>query len=80
MGSVNGEMQCANIDILEDNDYELDHTFTADIMTITPDAIMNNAGTARIEITDDDGKLLLHPDHVLYNSSVSFCLQFQQSH
>ena len=53
-------MDCVNIVIIDDNDYELVHTFSVDIMTIEPpNSVMDTAGTANVQITDNDGKLLL---------------------
>ena len=71
MGTVNGDMQCLDIDIIDDADYELDHTFNVDIIAIEPTVVMNRAGMARVEIMDNDSKLSLNADRVLYNKIIS---------
>ena len=66
VGSLNGQRECLNIPIIDDDDFELTQTFNVDVMTISPPIIPSAGPMAQVEISDNDGKPLLHPSHVLH--------------
>ena len=57
VGVGNGASDCLNIQILEDFDFEGDHSFFVDIMSISPPTVglADIAGQAVVNIMDDDG-------------------------
>ena len=83
-GSMNGQTDCVNIPIIDDDDFELTQTFNVDMMTISPPIIPSAGPMAQVEISDNDSKPLLYPSHVLHTHKivyfVSFCLQLQRPH
>ena len=54
--SMNGDMECANVTIIDDNALELDETFTVTLNTSEPTVTLDTNATT-ITITDDDGSL-----------------------
>ena len=76
VGSTNGQRQC-----VDDPDYELVQIFNVDMMTISPPIIPSAGPMAQVEISDNDGKPLLYPSHILHTIYfVSLCLQLQRPH
>lgn len=58
-GSGNGDSRCLNIPIVNDNDFEGDHTFQVGVRTVTPNIVDGVAlGDAPVIIQDSVGKLL----------------------
>ena len=57
-GAVSGDTECLSIPIINDNDFEGDHSFQAQLMAIEPASvpIMLNMDLASI-IIDDDGEI-----------------------
>ena len=55
VGSGNGDTNCLTVPILEDVDFEGDHSFTVDIVSISPTSVglADNAGVAVVNIEDD---------------------------
>ena len=58
-GADNGDTVCTSITIIDDDDFEGDHSFTADIDAITPSTIdiMLSTTAAEIVIQDDEGEI-----------------------
>ena len=57
-GAVSGDTECLSIPIINDNDFEGDHSFQAQLMAIEPSSvpIMLNMDLVTI-IIDDDGEI-----------------------
>ena len=57
-GAVDGVTECISISILNDNDFENDHSFQAQIMAVSPDdkPTILDSTLATILIQDNDGK------------------------
>ena len=58
--SINGDVQCLNLEIIDDADYEREHTFNIFIAEIEPPVVMESAEAALVEITDNDSKSLFN--------------------
>ena len=56
-GSVNGDTGCVNIPILEDPDFEGDHTFQVEVGSVSP-SIVDPPNLVAVTIMDDGGKML----------------------
>ena len=55
---MDGETECATITIVDDNNYENNHSFTATIASTTPALAINITNTiSTVTIIDNDGKL-----------------------
>ena len=50
---MNGEIECVNISILDDLNYEGPHSFQVDIQSISPNVISDAAGIGLVTIVDD---------------------------
>ena len=61
-GSGNGASDCFQIEILDDDDFEGDHEFGINVMSVSPAGIATFSGLAQIIIMDNDGKLLTQID------------------
>ena len=57
-GAVDGETECISISIVNDNDFENDHSFQAQIMAVSPadKPTVLDSTLATILIQDNDGK------------------------
>ena len=53
-GSMDGEMECVNVNITDDGALELDETFTVTLTTSEPTVTLDTNATT-ITITDNDG-------------------------
>ena len=58
-GADNGDTVCTSITIIDDNDFEGDHSFTANIDSISPSTIdiVLSTTAAEIVIEDDQGEI-----------------------
>ena len=55
---MDGQTECATITIVDDNNYENNHPFTATIASTTPALNITLANTiSTVTIIDNDGKL-----------------------
>ena len=61
-GAVNGDTECINIEILQDNVFEGDHSFQVTIMGTEPPGLNIDVtpDRAAINIMDDDGEMVHH--------------------
>ena len=57
-GSMNGDTGCVNIPILEDPDFEGDHTFQVEIGSVSPSIVDPPLNLVAVTIMDDGGKML----------------------
>ena len=57
-GSVNGDTECLNIPVINENDFEGDHSFQAQLMAIEPTSVplMLGSTLATVTIQDSDGE------------------------
>ena len=57
-GSVDGEMECLNISIVDDDDFEGEHVFRVEIMEFSPESvnITNVDSTLASCVIQDNGK------------------------
>ena len=60
--SVNGTIQCAEIEIVDDRALEGDHNFTVAITATTPPITSGTLPEATVIIVDNDGKLHNYSD------------------
>ena len=58
-GSTDNATACVNINILDDDILEGDHTFTVTLTILDPDVMLDNNETT-ITIRDDEGKFSMH--------------------
>ena len=58
-GAVNGDIECLSIPIIDDNDFEGDHSFQAQLMAFEPTSVpvMLDMALATITIQDNDGEI-----------------------
>ena len=57
-GQTNNEdTECITIEIIDDNDFESDHTFEVQIASIAPSTAASSSGMALVVIQDNDGNL-----------------------
>ena len=52
-GSMDGDSQCATIDIIDDDDVEGEHTFTVSLQTPSSNGVIGTQSTATVTITDN---------------------------
>ena len=57
-GSMNGDTGCINIPILEDLDFEGNHTFQVEIEGVSPSIVDPPTDLVTVTIMDDGGKML----------------------
>ena len=57
-GAVNGDTECLNVPVINDNDFEGDHCFQAQLMAIKPTSVplMLDSTLATVRIQDSDGE------------------------
>ena len=55
MSSVNGTVQCAEIEIVDDRALEGEHNFTVEILSTSPPISANEPSEATVIILDNDG-------------------------
>lgn len=53
----NEDRECIIIEIIDDNDFESDHTFEVQIASLTPSTVASSSGTAIVIIQDNNGDL-----------------------
>ena len=59
VGQGDGDSQCLSVTILNDNDFEGDHDFTVQIMSIEPSSVdIVTTAMGSVVIEDDDGEIL----------------------
>ena len=51
--------QCININILSDENFEGDHNFLVELMSISPPEIATTGASVTVTIQDDDSKCLI---------------------
>ena len=58
-GDGDGDSQCLSVTILNDDDFEGDHSFTVQIMSIEPPSVdIDTTAMGSAVIQDDDGEIL----------------------
>ena len=55
MSSVNGTVQCAEIEIVDDRALEGEHNFTVEILSTSPPISADEPSEATVIILDNDG-------------------------
>ena len=57
-GAVNGDTECLNVPVINDNDFEGDHSFQAQLMAIKPTSVplMLDSTLETVRIQDSDGE------------------------
>ena len=56
-GSVNGDIDCINIAILDDSALEGDHSFTVSLNPPAAPVILTTPSSSPVTITDNDGTI-----------------------
>ena len=56
-GATNGDTACISIDIVDDDDFEGDHDFLVQILSISPSIASGGGSLATVTIQDNNGKL-----------------------
>ena len=58
VGDGDGDSQCLSVTILNDDDFEGNHNFTVDIMSIEPSSVdIDTSDIGSVVIEDDDGEI-----------------------
>ena len=65
-GSTNGNTDCINISIIDDDALEGDHSFTVSLNPPAAPVTLTTPSSSPVTITDNDGKLLLKKMHLCW--------------